>query len=137
MVEALQSRGASDIQVAGLQILTQFSFLWDFTISLLSGFEVDTKVFDSTGGIVSLPDDQWVREIVRLEGMIWAALQTLTSDYAIGFSVQAPALEEFVRRNLTEGKTLDKVNDSILLTIFQGEKQLCRVQRMRKPGGMV
>ncbi|KAF2120277.1 hypothetical protein BDV96DRAFT_642118 [Lophiotrema nucula] len=122
MTEDLHLRGASEVQVAGLQLLTRISILYDITAGLSNadGLEVDTKVFDTVGSIASLPDDQWVREIVRLEGLIWAALQTLTSDYAIGVGVQTPAVKDFLRKNLIDG-----------------EKQLCGVQRMRKAGAIV
>jgi hypothetical protein len=72
------------------------------------------------GQFLSLPDDQWVQEIVSWEKYIWASLQTMVSDYAIGFGAQAPSAQSYVRTNLT-----------------QGERQLCGVQRMVKSGGFM
>lgn len=70
--------------------------------------------------ILSLPDDQWIQEILGWEKYIWASLQTMVSDYAIGYGAQAPAAQKYVRTVLTPG-----------------ERELRGVQRMIKSGGFV
>jgi hypothetical protein len=74
----------------------------------------------ATGIAQSLPDDQWLQELVAWESHVWAGLQMAVSDYAIGIAARDAAAASFVR------------NDT-----DAGEKQLCQSQRMRMAGGFV
>jgi hypothetical protein len=74
----------------------------------------------TTGVITSLPDDQWVQEVVAWEKYVWAALQITVADYALGYETQDSSAQD-ATKNVT---TL-------------GEKRLCQSQRMRKSGGFV
>lgn len=75
---------------------------------------------DSTGYIDNLPSDQWVREILKWENLIWTSRKVLVSDYAIGYSARVDTIQDFIRKDLRPG-----------------ERQLCGMQRMRKTGGFV
>ena len=112
--------GASEIQLAALQLLITSSFELDLGDASSSVFEAQNLAERGAGRIISLPDDQWVREVVGWERYIWAAMQTMITDYAIGFVNHVPSVASYVRSNLTVG-----------------EKQLCGAQRMVKPGGFV
>jgi hypothetical protein len=107
--------GANEKQIAALQLLVKSSLLFDTSDGVEYGLEV-TKLLGNSY-IHSLPDDQWIREIVRWERFIWASMQTTISDYAIGYVTREPSAKDFIIKNATEG-----------------EKQLCGVQRMRKSG---
>ena len=81
---------------------------------------VVAKKFGNLGFITSLPNDQWMREVLEWEKYIWASLQTVVSDYAIGYTALDPSTQDSIRKNLTVG-----------------EKQLCQVQRMKRSGGFM
>lgn len=70
--------------------------------------------------IISLPNDQWKREVLGWEREVWASLQILISNYAIGPSVIA---------SLT--------NDQWVRPQTEGEKALCGAQKMKKSGEFV
>ncbi|KAF2109963.1 hypothetical protein BDV96DRAFT_604439 [Lophiotrema nucula] len=75
------------------------------------------------GGLVpSLPDDQWRAEILYWESFVWAALQHQIADYAIG-----PAVRD------TTGGASKYVGN----VTTEAQKQLCKVQKMRKAGGFM
>jgi len=94
--------------------------MYDTSDAALTGLEVDRIMGDSTGYIDNLPHDQWVREILGWEKLIWASRQVLVSDYAIGYSARVDSIQEFIGKDL-----------------LPGERQLCGTQRMRKNGGFV
>lgn len=78
---------------------------------------------ESRGGwpyIVSLPDDQWIKELKRWESSVWATFQIGLSYYATGPQISGSPSKE----NYTIPKT-------------EGEKKLCGMQKMRKSGGFV
>jgi hypothetical protein len=112
--------GASEIQLAALQLLITSSFELDVGDASSSVFEAQDLAERGAGRVISLPDDQWIREVVGWEKYIWAAMQTMITDYAIGFGNQVLSVTSYIRSNLTVG-----------------EKQLCGAQRMVKPGGFV
>jgi hypothetical protein len=111
---------ASELQLSALQLLLTTTFLYDTSDAALAGLEVDRIMGDSTGYIDNLPDDQWVREILEWEKLIWASRQVLVSDYAIGYNAREDSIREYIRKDL-----------------LPGERQLCATQRMRKNGGFV
>jgi hypothetical protein len=74
----------------------------------------------TTGVITSLPDDQWVQEVVAWKKYVWAALQITIADYALGYETQDSSAQ-----------------DATKSVTMPGEKQLCQSQRMRESGGFV
>ncbi|KAF2184852.1 hypothetical protein K469DRAFT_750706 [Zopfia rhizophila CBS 207.26] len=118
-VTAVDYPGASDIQLAAIQLLITSSLLFDISDA---GQDV-LKAKDLAGGtgfILLLLDDQWIQEVTRWESFVWAALQTAVSDYAIGPAVRGPSAGAYIRNDTSNG-----------------EKELCHVQRVRKSGGFV
>lgn len=111
--------GASDIQLAAMQLLVRSSLLFDLSDAGLDVLKA-TEMAGGTGFIQSLPDDQWVQELIGWESFVWASLQIAISDYAIGPTVRDPAAGQFLRNETTNG-----------------ERELCQVQRMKKAGGFV
>ncbi|CAO2652324.1 Nn.00g006070.m01.CDS01 [Neocucurbitaria sp. VM-36] len=112
---------ASELQIAGLQLILDASSSYTTYGAALKGLNATSK-FASNNGFVTddFPTDQWVTEVVGWEKYIWATFQAYISDYAVGFSARVPALKEYIQTNLT-----------------QGEKELCKVQRMVKPSGVM
>lgn len=78
------------------------------------------KKFGNIGFITSLPNDQWMKEVLEWEKYIWASIQTVVSDYAIGYTALDPSTHDSIRTNLTNG-----------------EQQLCRAQKMKRSGGFM
>ncbi|KAF2727987.1 hypothetical protein EJ04DRAFT_581657 [Polyplosphaeria fusca] len=72
------------------------------------------------GYIASLPDDQWVKEIVGWESHTWASLQIAIEKYATGAKSIDPYADSYIKAPETDG-----------------EKALCAKQRMKKSGGFV
>ncbi|KAJ4291860.1 hypothetical protein N0V90_009756 [Kalmusia sp. IMI 367209] len=108
---------ASGVQIAGVQTLVTASQIFDVQ---LASAKLRASDLNYGGMIPSLPDDQWVQEITYWEQIVWASLQAIVSDYAVGYGVQEPSIEPYVKRNLTSG-----------------EEELCRAQRRVKPGGFM
>lgn len=111
--------GASDVQLAALQLLVTSSLLFDISDAAQDVLQAK-EMAGGTGYIPSLPEDQWEKEIKGWEAFVWAALQTAITDYAIGPAVREPSIADLVKKNLTSG-----------------EKQLCGAQKMKKSGGFV
>lgn len=87
--------------------------------------QLSSKTFDAMGDnwdgeVISLPNDQWQREVVRWEAIAWAGLQALLTDFAIGPKHRDPNADSYVKQASTPG-----------------EKQLCQSQKMQKSGGFV
>lgn len=108
---------ASAVQLAGIQTLMTASKLFDIELAVQ---EMLINDMSYAGIVVSLPEDHWVSEITYWEQIVWASLQAMVSDYAIGYGAQEPGIAEAVGKNLTSG-----------------ERQLCAAQRMVKPGGFM
>jgi hypothetical protein len=66
-----------------------------------------------------LPDDQWIRELTRWQRQVLASLQVAMIDYSIGPGVRDTAYPLYIR------------------PITDSEKQLCKMQKMRKSGNVV
>jgi hypothetical protein len=111
--------GASDIQLAAIELLITSSMLFDIS-DAGQDLLLAKDLAGGTGYIPSLPEDQWVQEVTRWESFVWAALQTAISDYAVGPSVREPSTRAYMRNATTNG-----------------EKELCQAMRARKPGGFV
>lgn len=112
---------ASDVQIAGLQLILDASSAyssWNAPTKTLNA----TSKFSSNNGFVTMefPKDQWVTEVVGWEKYIWATFQAYISDYAVGYSARVPKLQGSLKTNLTKG-----------------EKELCAMQRMMKPSGVM
>lgn len=73
-------------------------------------------------GFVSarIPSDQWIIEARAAESLVWASMQVMIADYAIGPGVRHPAL---VNATQTPETT--------------GDKALCNSIKVRKAGGFV
>jgi hypothetical protein len=110
-------KGASPVQIAALKLLIEAN-----RVMPISGVgEVRTSKATGDGIVTShITPDQWVKEVEGLDSFVWASLQALVTDYAIGPGVRNAELAEFVLKpeNL-------------------GDKQLCETQKMRKAGGFV
>lgn len=87
----------------------------------LKGLNATSK-FAANNGFVTkdFPTDQWVTEVVGWEKFIWSTFQTYIADYAVGYNARVPQLKEYIQTNLTKG-----------------EQELCSVQRMVKPSGVM
>lgn len=107
--------GTSDVQQAVLRLLTSLSLLADQ--SMFKSFNASNFLSPPYSG--DLPDDQWAIEAVTAESYVWACFQVMMADYAIGPNSRAFGTSQFVNPPLSAG-----------------EKQLCRSQKMRKPGGL-
>jgi hypothetical protein len=108
---------ATPIQKVSLQLLVVGSLLFD--ASDASGTLQAGRLLQD-GYIDRLSDDQWVQEVVGWEKFVWASLQSVVSDYAIGFAAREPSVEKYIKTDLT-----------------LGERQLCQSQRLRKSGGFM
>ena len=111
---------ASDVQIAGIELLVAASNLYHVYNAASKPLKANALVQGNRGMVIALPDDQWVTEALGWERYVWAALQTFVSDYAVGYGAQYPGLQA-----------------SINTTLAKGQKELCNSQRMMKPGGLV
>jgi hypothetical protein len=111
--------GASDIQLAAIELLITSSLLFDISDAGQDVLKA-TSLAGGTGYIPSLPDDQWVQEVTGWEAFVWAALQTAVTDYAVGPTVREPSAQAYMKNETTGG-----------------EKKLCQAQRVRRSGGFV
>jgi hypothetical protein len=112
---------ASEVQIAGLSLILDASSGYSTWNAATKGLNATSK-FSSSNGFVTeeFPNDQWVSEVVGWEKYIWATFQAYISDYAVGYSARVPELKELLKTNLTKG-----------------ERELCAMQRMMKPSGMM
>lgn len=108
---------ASPVQLAAVQTIALASTFMGLQMAMLAKFE-DREL--NYGTITSLPDDHWTREITYWDQIMWASLQIAVSDYAVGWGVQEPIFEPYVKKDLTSGY-----------------KELCQTQRRLKTGGFV
>jgi hypothetical protein len=108
--------GASDVQLAAIQLLITSTLMFDVSDAVQNGVKA-SDLAGGTGNVPSLPDDQWIQEVIGWNSFVWAALQTAVSDFAIGPAVREPSAQAYIG-NLTAG-----------------EKELCKAQRMMKSGG--
>jgi hypothetical protein len=118
-ISAVDFPSASSIQLAILRLLQVSTYIVDTSSVINLGIKAN-DMLRATGIAQSLPDDQWLQELVAWESHVWAGLQMAVSDYAIGIAARDAAAASFVR------------NDT-----DAGEKQLCQSQRMRMAGGFV
>lgn len=108
---------ANELQLSVLRLLSESSYMFDRAI-----WERN-KDRDHYGyAIPTLPDDQWVTEVMRAEKFAWSALQAAVADYAIG-----PALHDDNSVKWTN-------RTKWIRPVTPGEHQLCGKQRMRKTG---
>lgn len=112
---------ASDLQMAGLSLVIEASSAYSSWNAPSKGLNATSKFSGGNGFVTEdFPKDQWVSEILGWEKYIWATFQAYISDYAVGYSARVPALKDFLQTNLTKG-----------------ERELCSVQRMVKPSGVM
>jgi hypothetical protein len=112
--------GASEAQIAALRLLVTSNLLFDASDAFEQHGTEASRLLGAANFMAALPDDQWIREVVASEKFVWASMQTLVSDYAIGHAVRDPLVIESLKKNITKG-----------------ERQLCGAQRMRKSGGFM
>lgn len=116
-IASLGFNGITSLQSAVLNLLVSSAFMFDVSTSktTLAG-----SIIQIGGVLSSLPDDQWVKEVVSWESNAWAALQIAVADYAIGAANRDTFSKQYVKEPSSEG-----------------EKKLCGMQKMRKSGGFV
>jgi hypothetical protein len=106
---------ASEVQLAVIKLMLAATTLANFSELPVRSNATETL---SGGKSQGLPGDQWIFEVLHMSSFVWSALQTITSDYAVGPAVRALDTEEAVDEPTTSG-----------------QKDLCRAQKMRKSGG--
>jgi hypothetical protein len=101
---------------------TQFAALQISSAAFDSaGVQQLTAMEHANGGVLAtLPDDQWVQEMVSWERNVWSQLRTRVTDYAVGYEVREPLMAAAVNNETTTG-----------------QRQLCGMQRMKSPGGFL
>jgi hypothetical protein len=73
----------------------------------------------STAGVVpAISNEQWINELHRYESIVFAGIQYVISDYAVGPKSKDPQADSYTRLPMTAG-----------------EKQLCGMQKMTRSGG--
>jgi hypothetical protein len=109
---------ASPLQLSALQLTS----LVIQCIHFAAIDSVKVNDFVSNDGMVGtqIPPDQWVREIERMEAIVWASSQVSVADFAVGPSVGNPIIAEYVVGPTSEG-----------------DKELCQSLKVRKAGGFV
>lgn len=115
-VDAWQTAFAdvSNIQKLILQLLGHSSTFMDFS----NIRTLNTTYTINRGQRSNLPDDQWKVEAIFQDSKVWAILQILLADYAIGAQATEPHAYEYVNKPVTEA-----------------EKSVCHSMRMKKSGG--
>jgi hypothetical protein len=111
-------QGATELQLAALELLITTGFLFDNS-GLLKYLNV-AEEFGNDQSVTRLPNDKWVQEIYFWEQYVWAQIQIALADYAIGPAARSPEIGAAVKNGTTSG-----------------ERQLCGVQKMRSPGNFV
>lgn len=109
--------GATEKQLA---IISLLSIAATFSTVMPRRYKVEDEMSTLGGFVNDLPNDQWVREVQGWTSVAWAAHQIIIAEYAIGPSVRERNAKQVTRAPAN-----------------QGEKDLCGMQKMRKPGGFV
>lgn len=91
--------------------------LIEFSYANLQNFAADSLSVNDIIG--SLPNDQWVKELERWFSVGLSHLQIGISDYAVGLAVRDPG----------------KAAEYEMPPKERGQRRLCGMQKMRKPGG--
>jgi len=102
------------VQKLLIQLLGHSSWYMDF--SNLGTLDATFTLKRARG--TGLPNDQWKIEVISHESKVWAVLQILLADYAIGAQVTEPNAYKYIDPPTTPA-----------------QKLLCHSMRMRKPGG--
>lgn len=108
---------ASSLQSAVLQLLLDASYHFNILTSLHAAAD---KLIQVGGFVPSLPDDQWIKELMHWESHAYSSLQIAVEKYTTGAKSIDPYAESYIRKPQTAG-----------------EKALCSKQRVRKSGGVV
>jgi len=109
--------GANELQLHVIKQLRQSAEIYN--IATPERFEAQ-ELATNAGIVESLADDHWIQELQTWESIVWAGHQLDIADYAIGATVRNPSAEKL-----------------ILPPSTSEEKRLCKMQKMRKPGGFV
>jgi hypothetical protein len=109
--------GASPVQLSALKLLIDAN-----EIGLTDHKDPVFKDFLDSAGLISIqvPSDQWIVEARTMESFVWASMQVVIGDYAIGPSARNSALANATVKPETNG-----------------DKILCGSMKMRKAGGFV
>jgi hypothetical protein len=108
---------ASAVQLATMRLLQVSAIMMNTPGAINTGIKA-SDLLDSSGIIHSLPDDQWIQELIGWESHVWAGLQHSVADHAIGTTARGG------------GAASLQSNETDI-----GEQQLCGSQRMRMAGG--
>lgn len=107
--------GASDVQLAALRLLRTSLYFYN----IVSAESLRASKLLTTGGYISsLPDDQWVQEVIGWESFAWAAMQIYIGDFFTGPVAREPYAASYTKPVSTEG-----------------ERKLCGMMKMRRSGG--
>ncbi|KAJ4360713.1 uncharacterized protein N0V89_001280 [Didymosphaeria variabile] len=87
--------------------------VYNFTTGKNTSFKREQKLT-----IATVSDDQWKIEAISQDSKVWAVLQILLADYAIGAQATEPHAYEYVDKPATAA-----------------EQSLCHAMRMKKSGG--
>ncbi|KAF2264053.1 hypothetical protein CC78DRAFT_617092 [Lojkania enalia] len=107
---------ATDLQRAVLKHLININSV--FHLLNIRNLRASSQLRSGLG--TSLPNDQWVNEVIGWESSIWAQLQIAIPDYAIGLASRYPVSDAYIQPPSTPA-----------------QKQLCGMQKMPKSGGFV
>lgn len=103
------------MQLAAIRLL--LSSLYFFDIGSAESLRASKKI--RTGGYIgSLPDEQWIEEVIGWESFGWAITQNFIADYFTGPVARDPYAASYTRPATTEG-----------------ERKLCSMMKMRRSGG--
>jgi hypothetical protein len=108
---------ASPVQLSLLQLLRSMTRIFQITDGPISN-QLKASSTMSRGVSPGLSPDQWIKEVVGWESLVWAAYQTLLSTSIIGPKVFDKHAEEYCD-----------------VPTSSGDKELCRSLKMRKSGG--
>jgi hypothetical protein len=110
-------QGATPVQLSALELL-----IYANNIGLKDHLEPVMRDFLGPNGFltVQVPSNQWIIEARAMESFVWASMQVVIADYAIGISARNPDLASATIKPETDG-----------------DKMLCGSMKMRKAGGFV
>jgi hypothetical protein len=108
---------ATETQLATLRLLWVASQLYDVTSApnqnVLQMTDVSSNLLSATAA-----DNQWIKEVIGWESYAWAGIQNTLLDFIVGPKIRDPSAATYL--------------DPPTLT---GEKQLCKLMKVRKSGG--
>lgn len=106
------------IQLRALQLLRSTVRLWGIADS---AGKSNVLAQDTINRTISpgLPRNQWIKEVVAWESLVWAGYQTLLSAAIVGPTIFDPQFADLYTESVVD----------------DGDRQLCRSLKVRKSGG--